>query len=73
MKRIITLPAIGKSVTIGNYVKGIKLAKANPDTEFKHGLTCWWACTGREIMKQFREGVQQRINEAVPYIQRGID
>ena len=72
MKRVITLPAINKSVTIGNYVKGIKLAKANPDVEFKHGLTCWWACTGADIMRQFREGVQQRINDGIPYIQRGI-
>jgi len=73
MKRVITLPAINRSVTIGQYVQGIRLAKENPDTEFKHGLTCWWPVTGREIMEQFREGIQQRINEAIPYMQRGIN
>ena len=72
MKRTITLPAIHKTVTIGQYVKAIKIAKANLDKEFKHGLTCWWSCTGRDIMRQFREGVQQRITEAIPYMKRGI-
>jgi len=72
MKRLIHLPALNKSVTLGQYVKAIKLAKANPDVEFKHGLTCWWSCTGRDIMRQFRNGVQDRINDAIPYSQRGL-
>ena len=61
-----------RQVTVGQYVAAIRLAKANPDMEFRHGLTCWWSCTGREIMKQFWRGVEQRINDAVPYVQRGM-
>ena len=37
MIRVITL-ANGRRVTIGQYVKAIKLAKAHPDATFKHGL-----------------------------------
>ena len=70
MKRTITLEAINKTVTLGQYVKAIKMAKANQDKEFKHGLTCWWSCTGRDIMRQFRDGMMDRISQAVPYSQR---
>lgn len=69
--RTIHLPAIDKTISLKAYVAGIKLAKANPDEEFKHGLTCWWAVTGREIMAQFREGMMDRINQAISYSKRG--
>lgn len=72
VQRFVRLPAIDKSVPLGAYVKAVKLAKANPEMEFKHGLTCWWPCTGREIVKQFFEGVQERINAGVPYGARGL-
>ena len=68
--RTITI-ATGRTVSIGQYVTAIKFAKASPDAEFAHGLTCWWPCTGREIMEQFMRGVHDRINQAVPYIERG--
>ncbi len=71
MTKTITLPAIHKTVTIGQYVKAIKMAKANLDMEFRYGLTCWWTCTGRDIMRQFRAGMMQRISEAIPYSRRG--
>ena len=72
MKRTIYLSAIEKHVTLGQYVKAVKMAKSNLDQEFKHGLTCWWSCTGRDIMQQFREGIMDRINQRIPYSQRGI-
>jgi len=73
MIRAITLPAINKTVSLAQYVKAIKIAKANPDVEFKHGLTCWWPCKGSQIMLQFRDGMMQRISEARPYVTRGMD
>jgi hypothetical protein len=73
MIRAITLPAINKTVSLGAYVKAIKTAKAHPDVEFKHGLTCWWPCKGSQIMLQFRQGLMERINQARPYIDRGCD
>ena len=69
--RTITLPAVHKRVTLGQYVKAVKLAKAHPDVEFKHGLTCWYPCTGKEIVKQFLAGVNDRITQAIPYLERG--
>ena len=71
-KRYITLPAVNKRIPLGAYVRGIKQAIANPDAEFKHGLTSWWSCTGREIRQQFRRGIHDRINQGIPYHQRGF-
>ena len=68
--RMIYLPALERRVSMAQYVRAIKTAKAHPDNEFKYGLTCWWPCTGAEIMRQFREGVEDRINQAVSYSQR---
>jgi hypothetical protein len=72
MVRTVSLPAINRTVTLAAYVHAIKLAKANPDVEFKHGLTAWWPCTGREIMRQFRAGMHDWINQRVPYLLRGM-
>lgn len=69
--RTITLPATGRAVTLGQYVRAVKIAKANPDAEFKEGLTCWWPCTGKDIVRQFLAGVEDRINQGIPYSQRG--
>ena len=68
--RTIYLPAIDKTVSLKQYIKAVKTAKAHPETTFKHGLTCWWACTGADIVSQFFAGVQDRINQAIPYIDR---
>jgi hypothetical protein len=71
--RFITLPALDyRRVSLRSYVRAIRLAKANPETEFKHGLTTWWPTTGAEIMRQFWKGVEDRINEAIPYQRRGL-
>ena len=70
--RTIYMPAINRSVTLGQYCKAVKLAKDNPDAEFKHGLTCWYSCKGKDIVKQFLQGVHDRINQGISYSQRGI-
>jgi hypothetical protein len=70
--RMINLPAIERRIPLAVYVVAIKAAKAHPDTEFRHGLTSWWPTTGREIVAQFREGMQERINQAIPYRRRGL-
>lgn len=70
--RWIICPALhSKPIPLGRYVAFIKAAKARPGSEFKHGLTCWWPVTGAEIVKQFREGLTERINQAKPYHLRG--
>lgn len=72
MIRTIYLPALERSVTLGAYLKAVRMAKANPEVEFRTGLTCWTPCTGREVMRQFMRGVHDRINQRVPYIERGL-
>ena len=69
--RAIYIAGVNKWVPISAYVRQIKICKTNPDAEFKHGLTSWWPCTGAEIMRQFRRGMHERINEGIPYNQRG--
>lgn len=70
--RTIYLPAVEATVSLSAYLTAVRLAKANPEVTFRHGLTTWWATTGREILEQFWEGVEARINEAIPYVDRGV-
>jgi hypothetical protein len=70
--RFIDLPAINKKVPLGAYIKAVRAAKEKPERTFTTGLTTWWPTTGAEIVEQFQRGVTERINEAVPYIQRGV-
>lgn len=70
--KVIYCPGVEKWAPLGEYLKAIRLAKANPDRTFRHGLTQWWPCTGREIVRQFLSGVHDRINQAIPYVQRGV-
>ncbi len=72
MLRTIHLPAIRRTVSLAEYNQAIRLAKAFPSTTFKTGLTTWWPTTGAEIMEQFRAGMMDRINQAIPYTQRGL-
>jgi hypothetical protein len=70
--RTIYLPAIDRHVSLAAYVGAVKLAKGSPAATFKTGFTTWWPTTGAEIMCQFRRGMTERINQAIPYTQRGI-
>jgi len=70
--RTIHLPALDRSVSLRAYIAAVKLAKAHPEAVFRHGLTCWWPCTGAQIVKQFQQGVMDRINQSIPYTQRGL-
>lgn len=69
--RAIYIPGIEKWVSLGDYVQAIKTARANPDAEFRHGLSCWWPCSGREIVRQFAAGMNDRINQGIRYMDRG--
>ena len=73
MTRCIYIPGVERWVSLGAYMRAVKTAKANPDEQFKQGITCWWPCTGREIVAQFLDGVHDRINQAVPVTKRGMN
>lgn len=62
----------GGWVSLRAYVRAVQLAKNNPDMLFSTGLTCWWACTGKEIVRQFRRGLHDRINQNIPCAKRGV-
>ena len=72
MTRYIGLPTLECQVSLGKYLIGIRHAMRHPDTEYKHGLTTWWTTTGREIRRQFRDGIHDRINQRTPYLNRGV-
>ena len=72
MTRVITLPAVNKTVSLRAYIQAVRLAKENPAATFSHGFTTWWPTTGADIMRQFRQGVMDRINQAIPYYKRGL-
>jgi len=61
----------GKRVPLGAMVRAIRFAKAHPDRTFTRGLTTWWPVTGAEIVEEFRRGMNDRINQAIPCLQRG--
>jgi hypothetical protein len=69
--RRIYVPGAERWVSLRQYIQAVQLAKANPDVEFSCGLTTWWPTTGREIVRQYLEGLDARINQATPYITRG--
>lgn len=65
MQRIVTL-GHGKTVTLAAYVRGIRLCKASPPkTTFKQGLCGWWPEPRETILREFMEGVHDRINQHV--------
>jgi len=69
--RYVTLSE-GRRVSLAQYVMGVKYAKAHPDVRFPTGLTCWYPCSGADIVRQFREGMHERITQGTPYAQRGL-
>jgi hypothetical protein len=72
LQRMIYCPGPDKWLTLGQYVKVVKTAKAAKATEFKCGITCWWPVTGAEVVNQFYRGVEDRINRAIPYTESAI-
>lgn len=66
-RHTITL-ATGRTVSVATYVKGIRLAKAEPLMMFRHGLSTWWPCAGSTIMHQFRAGCRDRLRLRVKMI-----
>lgn len=70
MRHFITL-GDGKQVTVGSYVRVVRAAISNPQANFKRGIDDNWPATGVEIVRDFRAGMIERINDAVPYYKRG--
>lgn len=68
--RLITLPS-GRRITIREYVRCWKLLKQmDPNTEVANWE--WFPMKARDILRQISEGVQDRINQAIPRTERGM-
>jgi hypothetical protein len=64
MKEVKVIKSCAGTVTLGAYVRGWKAVKAAaPGTMFKRSLCGWWPASREEILKQFSEGVNDRINK----------
>ena len=61
-QRVISLPALNRQVTLGQYCAAVRLAKANPERRFRQTFRDWSGGTGAEIMREFRAAVHDRIN-----------
>lgn len=57
-----------RHLPIADYLKIIRTAKARPDAIFPRSFTGWWQVSGHEILRQFRDGIHDRIN-----LRGGID
>ena len=68
--RTIYLAATSRTITLGNYVRAVKTAKASPGKTFKHGLNGWWIVTGAEVVLEFRKAMHQRISDGISYSER---
>lgn len=71
MTRIIYVPGVDRAIPLRTYVAAVKTAKSHPEIVFMTGLDNFGATTGAEIVRQFREAVQDRINQSIPYRLRG--
>ena len=64
MQRIVYLPG-NRTVTLGNYVKAWRMVlTAAPGTVFDKAFN-WWPETREDILREFREGLHDRINRRV--------
>lgn len=58
----IYLAATDKHIPARAYIAGYKLAKANLQETFRHGLCTWWPVTGAQIVREYRRDMHARIN-----------
>lgn len=66
--RFMTTPS-GNRVSLRNFVKNWKILKSlDPETEVKGWE--WYPMKARDILRDISLGVQDRINQAIPYIER---
>jgi hypothetical protein len=67
-KRLIYCPGPDKWLTIGQYVSIIRRVKEKPlETVYPQTFTRWFSGTGADMMREFRDGIMDRINRGIPY------
>ena len=66
--KLIYCPGPDKWLTVGQYVSIIKKVKSLPlDTQYPQTFCSWAGGTGHDILREFLEGINDRINRNSPY------
>jgi hypothetical protein len=53
----------GRCVRLGDYARAWRAVRAAPaSATFKHGLRGWWSVTREELIREFLDGLMDRIN-----------
>jgi len=61
---MITIRVDNRSIPAAAYLAGLRAAKANPDQKFSSSLRGrLYPATGAEIMRQYHDDMQSRINQ----------
>jgi hypothetical protein len=61
-----------RTVTLGAYLRAWRAVNAAPDAQvYRDSLTTWWPVTAVDIRAQYRAGLAERINRALPWYGRG--
>jgi hypothetical protein len=55
-----------KQLSIPQYIKIIKTAKSNPEGIFQQSFCRWWPSTGKVIVKEWLDAIDDRINRRNP-------
>lgn len=55
----------GKRIALVNYMKIVRCAKESHDEEFLRSFEAWWTVKGHDIIREFRRGIQRRINRHI--------
>ena len=56
----------GRRVSLGQYVRAVRIAKANPEAWFPQTLCSWAGGRGQTVTAEFVEGLLDRINRHNP-------
>lgn len=53
----------GASMPLGRYCEVVRMAKTNFDARWRRSFGGFWPATSADILREFREGVHDRINK----------
>lgn len=68
--RVMTLPN-GKQCRLGTFVRHWRELKTLPPDTLVNGWE-WYPMKASDILRAISAGVQDRINQRVPYVERGM-
>lgn len=61
--KTIALTMDGFQMSIPDFIKAIRKAKDNPKLTFSRSIKGWWPATGEEILREYRQMINDKINK----------